>query len=95
MVTIQARCSDISGGNQGLIANAGWFYQANLAEIWPKITKTVGLMRKLITILKLFGNLKVLFDSNLLNRQFSNNIINRISISTFILGKGCPLHQDK
>ena len=28
MVTIQARCSDISGGNQGLIANAGWFYQA-------------------------------------------------------------------
>ena len=52
-------------------------------------------MRKLITILKLFGNLKVLFDSNLLNRQLSNNIINRISISTFILGKGCPLHQDK
>ena len=52
-------------------------------------------MGKLITILRLYGNLKVILDSNLLNRQLSNNIINRISMSTFILGKGCPLRQGK
>ena len=40
-ILLREHISDISGGNQGLIANAGWFYQANLAEIWPKITKTV------------------------------------------------------
>ena len=52
-------------------------------------------MRKLITILQLYDDFKVILDSNLLSRQLSNNSINRISISTFILGKGCPLRQGK
>ena len=43
-----------------------------LAEIWPNIMKTIWLRRKLITILQLYGNLKVIFDSNLFNRQLSN-----------------------
>ena len=42
-----------------------------LAEIWPNIMKTIWLRRKLITILQLYGNLKVIFDSNLFNRQLS------------------------
>ena len=52
-------------------------------------------MRKLITILKLYGNSKVILDINLSNCQLSKNIIYRISISTLILGKGCTLRQDK
>ena len=52
-------------------------------------------MKRLITILQLYGNLKVILDINLLNRQLSNNIINRISSSTFVLGKGCSLRQGK
>ena len=43
-----------------------------LAEIWPNIMKTIWLRRKLITILQLYGNFKVIFDSNLFNRQLSN-----------------------
>ena len=71
------------------------FYQGNLAEIWLNKMKTIKLMRKLITILQLYSNLKVILDTNLSNHQLSNNIINRISISTFIFGKGCPLRQGK
>ena len=43
-----------------------------LAEICPNIMKTIWLRRKLIPILQLYGNLKVIFDSNLFNRQLSN-----------------------
>ena len=43
-----------------------------VAEIWSNIMKTIWLRRKLITILQLYGNLKVIFDSNLFNRQLSN-----------------------
>ena len=71
------------------------FHQGYLAEIWPNIMKTILFMKRLITILQLYGNLKVIFDINLLNRQLSNNIINRISSSTFVLGKGCSLRQGK
>ena len=73
MVAIQARqqyirardraCDIIWGENQGLIANGlVGFYQGNLAEIWPNIMKTIWL----------YGNLKVILDSNLFNRKFTN-----------------------
>ena len=48
-------------------------------------------MRKLITILQLYGNLKVILDINLSNRKLSKNIIYRFSISIFTLGKMLPL----
>ena len=57
------------GGNQGF--DCKWlvgFNQGNLAEIWPNIMNTIWLVKKLITISQLYGNLKV----TITNRQFSS-----------------------